>query len=205
MPNQYNAIFGRGHLNTFEVALYFAYLCLKVLVTFSVISIFSSQQEARNIEKGFASEHKNIHFLREQSDLHGAEPSVEYKNIKEAEGEFKKVPLDPRVPDKIVCIGVEASQEEQMKLLSFLDKNSDAFAWSTLDLVGVSREVIEHRLQVSPSARPKKEKLHKMAEEKVKAAKAEVQRLLDAGFIREVKYPQCLANIVMLRKKNGKW
>jgi hypothetical protein len=50
-------------LNTFEVALYFAYLCLKVLVTFGVISIFSSQQEARNIEKGFASEHKNIHFL----------------------------------------------------------------------------------------------------------------------------------------------
>jgi hypothetical protein len=66
--------------------------------------------------------------------------------------------------------------------------------------VGVSRDVIEHRLQVSPSARPKKQKLHKMAK-KVKAAKAEVQRLLDAGFIREVKYPQWLANAVMVRKK----
>jgi hypothetical protein len=44
-----------------------------------------------------------------------------------------------------------------------------------------------------------------MAEEKVKAAKSEVQRLLDVGFIREVKYPQWLANIVMVRKKNGKW
>jgi hypothetical protein len=55
--------------------------------------------------------------------------------------------------------------------------------------VGVRRDVIEHRLQVSPSARPKKQKLHKMIEEKVKAAKAEVQRLLDAGFIREVKSP----------------
>jgi hypothetical protein len=44
-----------------------------------------------------------------------------------------------------------------------------------------------------------------MAEEKVKAAKAEVQRLLDAGFIREVKYPQWLANVILLRKKNGKW
>jgi hypothetical protein len=41
-----------------------------------------------------------------------------------------------------------------------------------------------------------------MAEEKVKAAKSEVQRLLDVGFIREVKYPQWLANIVMVRKKN---
>jgi hypothetical protein len=32
-----------------------------------------------------------------------------------------------------------------------------------------------------------------------------VQRLLDAGFIKEVTYPQWLANVVMVRKKNGKW
>jgi hypothetical protein len=44
-----------------------------------------------------------------------------------------------------------------------------------------------------------------MVEEKVKAAKAEVQRLLDASFIREVKYPPWLANTIMVRKKNGKW
>jgi hypothetical protein len=36
-------------------------------------------------------------------------------------------------------------------------------------------------------------------------AKAEVQRILDAGFIREVTYPKWLANVVMVKKKNGKW
>jgi hypothetical protein len=108
----YNAIFGRGLLNTFKATLHSAYLYLKVLVTFGVISIFGSQQEARNIEKGFTLGHKNIHFLREQSDQHRAEPMAEYKKIIEAEGELKKVPLDPRVPDKTVCIGAEASQEE---------------------------------------------------------------------------------------------
>jgi hypothetical protein len=81
---------------------------------------------------------------------------AEYKNIIDAEGEFKKVTLDLRVLDKTVCIGVDASQEEQTKILSFLDKNSDVFALSTLDLLGVSRDVIEHQLQVNPSARPKK-------------------------------------------------
>jgi hypothetical protein len=70
---------------------------------------------------------------------------------------------------------------------------------------GVSREVIEHRLQVNPTARPRKQKLHKMSEEKVEAKKVEVQRLLDVGFIREVVYPQWLANVVMVWKKNGKW
>jgi hypothetical protein len=40
MPYPYNAIFGRGLLNTFEAALHSAYLCLKVPVTFNIISIF---------------------------------------------------------------------------------------------------------------------------------------------------------------------
>jgi hypothetical protein len=43
-----------------------------------------------------------------------------------------------------------------------------------------------------------------MADEKIEAAKTEVQRLLDAGFIREVVYPKWLSNVVMVRKKNGK-
>jgi hypothetical protein len=92
-----------------------------------------------------------------------------------------------------------------VELLAFLDKNSNVFAWSTSNLVGVSRDVIEHPLQVSPSARTKKQKLYKMSEEKVEVAKVVVQRLLDADFIREVAYPQWLANVVMVRKKNGKW
>jgi hypothetical protein len=44
-----------------------------------------------------------------------------------------------------------------------------------------------------------------MSDEKVVAAKAEVQRLLDAGFIREVQYPSWLTNVVMVKKKNDKW
>jgi hypothetical protein len=63
MTYPYNAIFGRGLLNIFEAALHSPYLCLKVPATFGVISVFSSQQEARNIEKGFAPGHKNVHFL----------------------------------------------------------------------------------------------------------------------------------------------
>jgi hypothetical protein len=71
--------------------------------------------------------------------------------------------------------------------------------------MGVSTDIIEHKLQVNPSARPRKQKLRKMLDEKVAAAKAEVQRLLDAGFIREVLYPSWLANVVMIKKKNDKW
>ena len=33
----------------------------------------------------------------------------------------------------------------------------------------------------------------------------EVRKLLEAGFIREVYYPDWLANVVMVRKNSGKW
>jgi hypothetical protein len=38
----YNAIFGRGLLNTLEAALHSSYLCLKIPATFGVISVFAS-------------------------------------------------------------------------------------------------------------------------------------------------------------------
>jgi hypothetical protein len=59
-------------------------------------------------------------------------------------------------------------------------------------------------LQVNPHAKPKKQKLCKMSEEKVEAVKVEVQRFFDTGFIREVRYPHWLANVVMVDKKNEK-
>jgi hypothetical protein len=208
----YNTIFGWGLLNTFEAALHSGYLYLKVPATIAIITVFDSQKKARNIERGFAPDHKNVYFLREDTKQHEQEHpsskreiSTEFKKAIKAECDFKRVALDPRVSDKTVCISTEMSPQEQAELLQFLDKNSNVFAWSTSDLVGVSWEVIEHKLQVNPHAKPKNQKLHKMSEEKIEAAKAYVQRLLDARFIREVRYSQWLANIVIVRKKNRKW
>jgi hypothetical protein len=118
----YNIIFGRGLLNTFEATLYLAYLCLKVPATFGVITVFDSQKEDRNIECGFAPGHKNVHFLREDTDqLEQPSPkqeiSVEFKKAIKAGGDFTRVALNPRVPSRTVCIGTEMSPEEQAKLL----------------------------------------------------------------------------------------
>jgi hypothetical protein len=60
------------------------------------------------------------------------------------------------VPVRAVCLGIETSPEEQVELLAFLDKNNDVFAWSTFDLVGVSGDIIEHRLQVNLNVKPRK-------------------------------------------------
>jgi hypothetical protein len=191
----YNVIFERGLLNNLKAALHSGYLCFKIPATFSIITVFGNQKEARSIERGFALGHKSLHFTRGDVEQHKqAQPSskqeisAEFKKAIEVEGDFNRVALNPRVPNKIVCTGAEMSPEEQAELLQFLNMNSDIFAWSTSDLVGVSREVIEHKLQVNPHAMPKKQKLRKMTEEKIETVKAEVPWLLDAEFIREVRY-----------------
>jgi hypothetical protein len=60
-------------------------------------------------------------------------------------------------------------------------------------------------LGIDRSVRPKKQRLHKMSDEKTEAAKAKVHRLLEAKFIKPVAYPTWLANVVMVQKKSGKW
>jgi hypothetical protein len=64
----------------------------------------------------------------------------------EPECETKRGPLDPRVPDIMVMISQNLTSNEETELLSFLDKNNDVFAWQTSNLMGVSRDIIEHRL-----------------------------------------------------------
>jgi hypothetical protein len=110
---------------------------------------------------------------------------VKAKQAIEANGETKKIVLDPRVLDKAVFLGTDMPLKEEAELLPFLNKISDIFAWSTSDLIGVRRHIIEYKLQVNLAAMPRKYKLCKMLEEKVVTVKAEVQRLLDIDFIRE--------------------
>ena len=88
--------------------------------------------------------------------------------------------------------------------MATLVKNKDIFAWSASDLQGVSRDIIQHELDINENMRPRKQKQRKMSEDRILAAKAEVQRLLDAKVIRGVKYSEWLANIVLIPKKNGK-
>jgi hypothetical protein len=47
--------------------------------------------------------------------------------------------------------------------------------------------------------------LRRFDEERRRAIGLELQKLLEAGFIKEVFHPTWLANPVLVKKKNGKW
>jgi hypothetical protein len=109
------------------------------------------------------------------------------------------------IADQKVLLGSQLSGEQEKTLLRFLFNNKDVFAWIANDLCGVNRDVIEHLLNVDPSFRPRKQRLQKISEDKAEGARNEVKRLLSAYVIKEVTYPEWLANTVMVKKANGKW
>ena len=53
--------------------------------------------------------------------------------------------------------------------------------------------------------KPVQQRRRAFASERDQVVKEEVARLLTTGFIREVYYPDWLANIVLVKKANGKW
>ena len=70
---------------------------------------------------------------------------------------------------------------------------------------GIDPTVITHRLNVSQSFKQIKQKRRIFASERQKSINEEVGKLLHAGAIREVEYPEWLTNVVLVKKANGKW
>ena len=139
---------------------------------------------------------KNVHAIEAASNEEEQEeakpPSFEQphkEGVLPAE-HAKKVPLCKDVPDRTVTIGKGLEKTKEARLIQFLRNNPNVFSWSSSDLRGVSLEVIKHELRVDPKVKPRKQRLCTMSEDRKKAAQSKVQKLLDAGVIREVQYPE---------------
>ena len=70
---------------------------------------------------------------------------------------------------------------------------------------GIDPSVMVHRLNVSPSFPPIQQKKRVFAPKRDQAITEKVRKLQEVSFIREVSYPDWLANVVMVKKANGKW
>jgi hypothetical protein len=79
----------------------------------------------------------------------------------------------------------------------------DCFAWSYKEMPGLDPQVTTHKLAIDPTFRPVKQPPRHFHPELQDDIIAEVEKLINAGFIKEVQYPQWLTNIVPVMKKNG--
>jgi hypothetical protein len=176
-------------------------LCMKIPSDQGPIVVHGSQEVARRVEENWT-DSRAIHNIDE------AEAHQHHKYIRDkvaSADQPKSMLLCEDIAEQKVLFGSQLSDEQEKALLKFLFNNKDVFAWSANDLCGVNRDVIEHSLNVDPTVRPKKQKLRKMSHDKAEGARNEFKRLLSVGVIREVTYPEWLANTVIVKKANEKW
>ena len=129
----------------------------------------------------------------------------EQRTVAEPVEELEEIILDESRPERMTRMGTLASPLIRQDLVGFLRMNQDVFVWSHEDMPEIDPSVIVHRLNVNPASLPIRQKKRVFAQERDKAIAEEVRKLLEASFIREVYYPDWLANVVMVKKPNGKW
>ena len=91
------------------------------------------------------------------------------------------------------------------QLLDLLLENKEVFVSRPYEMLGIDPAVMCHKLNVDPNHKPMIQKAHRTGVPQTEAVKEEVEKLLEAQAIKEVHYPQWLANTVVVKKKTGKW
>ncbi|RDX66812.1 hypothetical protein CR513_54381, partial [Mucuna pruriens] len=201
----YNIIMGRPALNRLEAVVYTYHLCMKFPVGQTVVTIWADIPAARKcyedslrIELGVREDKVNVLDI----DLDPRYFSEEKRPY--PVGDLKKVQIGNSA-DRETHIGTTLNEKEEKLLVSTLQKNADVFAWTAKDMPGLDPRFMCHELSIKPGSKPIVQKKRKQGEEKRAAIKEEVEKLLAAGFVREVQYPTWLANMVMVKKANGRW
>nr|GEV27660.1 hypothetical protein [Tanacetum cinerariifolium] len=73
------------------------------------------------------------------------------------------------------------------------------------DMTGVPRSIAEHRLNIREGCTPVRQRKRRQDPKRAKAIQVEVQKLVEAGILREVYYHNLLSNLVMVKKHDGSW
>uniref|UniRef100_A0A2N9EVJ5 Uncharacterized protein n=1 Tax=Fagus sylvatica TaxID=28930 RepID=A0A2N9EVJ5_FAGSY len=194
-PSAYNAIIGRPTLNRLRAVTSTYHLLLKFPTEHGIGEVRGDQIAARECylaSLGSGGQNQTM-TIEEQKIL--VKPS----------GELDTIELEDGRPERTTKIGADLPPKMKESLVQFLKDNKDVFAWSHEDMPGINPSIISHKLNVDPSLRPIKQKRRVFAPERNNAIMEEVDKLLAANFIREVFYPDWLANVVMVKKSTGKW
>ena len=72
-------------------------------------------------------------------------------------------------------------------------------------MTGISPTHASHRLNVALSAKPIRQKVRLFHPDRHLVIQTKVDNLLQNGFIKAVKYPEWLVNVVVVPKKGNKW
>ena len=198
-PSAYNMLLGRPSLNAIRAIPLAYHMVIKFPTVNGVGTVRGDQRVARECYTASMKQKTVDNVSIGELDMRD-----EVLTRPEPSEELEPVALDDD-PEHLAYVGSKLTKDLKGLLTQFLRQNRDIFAWKQADMSGIDPTVITHKLNTNPSFKPVKQKRRSFAPERQKAINEEVGKLLQAGAIREVEYPEWLANVVLVKKTNGKW
>nr|KYP33891.1 Transposon Ty3-G Gag-Pol polyprotein [Cajanus cajan] len=162
-------------------------------------------QEVEKLKEGKEQESElKLDCIFDDSPL-GFERATKEEHKLESQDPLEEINLGTVEDRKVTYISKLLPRELKEELIRVLHDYKDCFAWDYDEMPGLYRELlVEHRLPMIPRRKPVKQNPRRFAPEVIKKIKEEIERLLKAKFIRTLRYPEWISNIVPVIKKNGK-
>ncbi|XP_072070191.1 transposon Ty3-I Gag-Pol polyprotein isoform X1 [Arachis hypogaea] len=120
------------------------------------------------------------------------------------QGDLEKFQVED-AEDKFTFVNRNLPQELKKPRIETVRANSDLFTWTPADMPGVDLDFMSHRLAMKSDAKPVAQRRRKMSPERANEVVRQTASLLEASFIRELKYSTWLSNVILVKKANAKW
>ncbi|GKV02751.1 hypothetical protein SLEP1_g15146 [Rubroshorea leprosula] len=217
MVSSFNIVIGRPTLTEIQAVVSQSHLCMKFPTPIGIATLRGNQKVARHCyitsvtqpKKGKDQTLEAIpQWILDNQQVMGVEivDNQPEDEIRAAPVEdVEEVLIDDRDSSRKTQIGTRLNLEERVELIAFLQANNDIFAWTSADMPGIPNLVSQHELSTNPSKKPVAQKRRLFGGERLQAINEEVEKLLQAGFVRKVDYCEWVANPVLVKKANGKW
>jgi hypothetical protein len=119
--------------------------------------------------------------------------------------ELEEIDIGPGDKPRPTFISKKLNPELREPMIVLLKEYADYFAWDYTEMPGLDRSIVEHQLPLKPGFWPFQQRARQMKAEVLEEVKKEVEKMLEAGFIRPCRYAKRISSVVPVQKKDGWW
>ena len=156
-PSAYNMLLGIPSLNVMKAITSAYHMIIKFPTTSGVGMVRGDQCVARECYSASMKQKTVDNIYLDELDMRD-----EVNTRPEPSEELEPVPLDDDL-EHLAYIGSKLAEHLKSPLTHFLRQNKDVFAWKQANMGGIDPTIITHRLNVSPSFKPVKQKRRSFA------------------------------------------
>jgi ribonuclease HI len=104
---------------------------------------------------------------------------------------------------KYIKLSSNLSEKKREEYTKLLKEFADVFASNYEDIITYDISIIEHKIPSKENTKPLKKKLRQINPMLIPVMEKKVKKILDEKIIIPLRYSECVANLVPVRKKNG--